>query len=175
MLRWRLLLAGLSLVIINAQAIAQKPAASGTLMYIGTQDQAILGARLDPDTGHISLLGQVAHVPRPTWLTVDSQRPILYSLSEIGNYDQQMGSVYNFAIDPETGALKQISKTSSGGHGATYVSYDPRVHTVFVGNFGGGQVSAIPVRPDGTLSQPSSTQTDYGHGPNAKQLNPHAH
>jgi 6-phosphogluconolactonase len=49
------------------------------------------------------------------------------------------------------------------------------VSTVFVANFGGGQVAAAPVQAGGRLLPPSSVQTDTGRGPNPKQNMPHAH
>lgn len=44
-----------------------------------------------------------------------------------------------------------INDVSSRVGGPAYVSFDRRVNTGFVTNFGGGEVPAIPVRKDGTL------------------------
>jgi len=79
------------------------------------------------------------------------------------------------SIDRATGALKELSNVDSTGGGPTFLSYDRRSHTVFVSNFGGGQVATIPVGHDGRLSAAASIQTDYGRGPSPKQNMPHAH
>ncbi|HUO23480.1 MAG TPA: lactonase family protein [Caulobacteraceae bacterium] len=160
-----------------AQAAA-KPA--GTLVYIGTHGgkapgQGIFSVRLDPKTGVLSDLEFAAGVERPTWLVVDPKRPVLYAVSETGNDGKSQGGVYSLAIDPKTGWLKTINHVQSGGSGATFLSYDSRLSTVFVANFGGGAVSAVPVEADGMLGPVSSTQVDTGSGPLPRQKSPHAH
>lgn len=177
MLRKKALLAGLGLAMIVSPMFANEPGAHESFVYIGTQGESIVGARFDSATGHFTYLGGVTQILRPTWLDLDPKRPILYSVSEIGNYSEHLvGSVYSLAIDTKTGALKQISNVSSEGHGPTFLSYDSRVNAIFVAHYGHGRVVAIPVRPDGTLSEATSLQTDYGVGANkAKQPFPHAH
>lgn len=168
------LIAGIFLLLAPlAPGNAAAPASE--FVYIGTQDQAILSARLDTNTGAISGIAPAAVIERPTWLTVDPSGPYLYSVSETGNDGKSQGGVYSFAINRRTGGLTQVGKTVSGGGGATFLSYDPRVRTIFVANFGGGQVASIAVAPDGSLSAPASTQTDTGAGASAKQNMPHAH
>jgi 6-phosphogluconolactonase len=145
------------------------------VVFVGTQGDAILGVRLDTGTGQLSPLGTLARIEQPTWLVVDPNRPILYSVSETGNDGKSQGSVYSLGIDPATGSLKVISKVESGGGGPTFLSYDPRLSTVFVAHYRGGQVAAIAVQPDGRLSPASSIETDTGAGPKPIQRVPHAH
>jgi len=176
MLPRKYMLAALVFALAILSASAQQSGGRETLVYIGSQADAILMARLDPTTGHITYAGQVTNLTRPTWLAIDPKRPILYSVSEIGNYDRNIGSVYSFGIDPKSGTLKRIGMASSEGHGPTFLSYDSRVSTLFVAHFGYGRVVAIPVRADGTLGEATSFQTDYGQGANkAKQPFAHAH
>lgn len=175
MLLRKVILAGLILAVISVPTLAQKVASRDTTVYIGTLGETIIAAHFDQATGRITDLRPTAQISRPTWLALDPERPILYSVSELGNDGKETGSVYSFAIDSASGGLKQISKTNSGGHGPTYLSYDARVKTIFVANFGGGQVADIPVHLDGSLAPPVSVQTDYGHGPSPNQAIPHAH
>jgi 6-phosphogluconolactonase len=173
-----LVLAYQLLVLLPGIACAQTamaPSSSGTLVFIGTQGDAILGARLNTATGQLALLGPVAEIKRPTWLVVDPKRPILFSVSETGNAGDVQGGVHSLGIDAASGALKPISNVDSGGGGATHLSYDSRVSTVFVANFGTGQVAAIPVQADGSLLPASSIQTDTGTGPKPNQRTAHAH
>lgn len=175
MLRWVRLL--LLLALPATWGLAATPSLQGntTLVFIGTQGDAILGARLDGASGRLSYIGPLAKLERPTWLVTDPTRPLLYSVSEIGNYTVERGSVHSFVIDPASGRLDALGQADSGGNGATYLSYDARAKALFVANFGKGQVAAIPVRDDGRLAPASSVVTDYGTGPSSKQLDPHAH
>ncbi len=182
--RWLGLLAALTGVItVDAQAQpAGAPAAAtcaGTLVYVGSHGsgpgQGIFAACLDRATGALTGLGLAAEIERPTWLVRDPHRPILYTVSETGNDGKSQGGVYSLSIDPKTGKLTTISRTASGGGGATHLAYDARLGALFVANFGGGQVSSIPVQADGGLGAVSSVQTDYGSGPSRRQTGPHAH
>jgi 6-phosphogluconolactonase len=159
------------------------------LVYFGTHTQnlpnatmqeeatghGIFAARLDARTGHLRSLGPVAEVDRPTWIVADPTRPILYSVSEMGNDGRTEDSVFAFAVDPASGTLRPLSKTSSGGSGATHLAVDPASHTLFVAHFGSGQVSALPILADGSLAAVASVRRDYGFGPNPRQKSPHAH
>lgn len=149
--------------------------AAGRLLFIGTQGQAIWAARFDATHGTLTLVGPAADAPRPTWLAVDSTHRRLFAVNETGNAGQEQGGVMSFTIDPASGRLSLISRVHSGGGGATFVSYEPRVATAFVANFGGGQVATLAVDGDGRLSPPVSVQTDSGRGPSPKQDMPHAH
>jgi 6-phosphogluconolactonase len=162
-------------ILLGGGDAAAQPLGADTEVYIGSYGEAILGARLDSRTGRLTLQGPLVPVVDPTWLAVDPDRPILYSVSETGNDGKNQGGVLSLKIAPDTGALTAINKVPSGGGGATYLSYDRRVHSVFVGNFGGGQVAAIPVNQDGSLAPASSVVTDQGRGPDPKQDMPHAH
>lgn len=148
---------------------------SSRLLFIGSQGQAIWAARFDSRTGALTMVGPVADAPRPTWLAVDTPHRRLFAVNETGNGGQEQGGVMSFTIDPRSGKLTLISRAPSGGGGATFVSYEPRVGTAFVSNFGGGQVAALAVDAEGRLSGPASVQTDTGRGPNPKQDMPHAH
>lgn len=150
-----------------------------TVAYIGTHGsgpgQGIFAAAFDSLTGKFGDLQLAAEIEQPTWLALDPRRPILYSVSEIGNDGKSQGGVYSLAIDPAAGKLKITSQVASGGGGATHLAFDERLNTLFVANWGGGQVSAVPVRSDGSLAPVSSIQTDYGSGPSPVQFGPHAH
>jgi 6-phosphogluconolactonase len=161
--------------VVSAPTVAAEAGIPGALIYIGTQGEGLLGARLDTATGRLTLLGTMARIKRPTWVTPDPDRPVLYTVSELGNDGKQRGRVISMAVDRQTGALRELSNVDSTGGGPTYLSYDPRSSTVFVSNFGGGQVAAIPVGQDGRLSPAASVQTDYATGPHPKQNLPHAH
>ncbi|MBC2665855.1 lactonase family protein [Novosphingobium flavum] len=146
-----------------------------TMVYIGTQGAGILSARLDDDSGKLSPPAAAAQVTRPTWLALDPARKLLFTVSEVGNYDGQNGEVLSYAVDPQSGALRPLSRAASGGGGPTHLSWASRAGAVFVANFGSGDVAALPVSADGRLAQPSSVQRETGSGPNPKQKSAHAH
>lgn len=159
-----------------AAAFAAVPAAAGDyFVFIGTQGRAILSARLDSDAGTIASVAPAAAIARPTWIDIDPERPLLFAVSEIGNYDAEPGQVASFAIDPASGALTPVSLIESGGNGPTHLSYSPKSATLFVAHFGRGQVAALPVSEEGVIGAPAAIVINEGSGPHAKQKGPHAH
>lgn len=169
------------LLIILAMLVPVRVAAAagGTeTLWIGTQGsgpgQGIFTATLDPKTGAMSGLRLAAETERPTWIVRDPKRPILYTVHEAGNDGSTQGGVLSFAIGPGA-MLRPLGEVASGGGGPTHLSLDRPGKTLFVANFGGGQVSAVPVAANGKLSPPISVQTDSGSGPHRRQKGPHAH
>lgn len=150
-------------------------AAPPLLVYIGMHGSEIRVGHFDPAKGTLTVDGPVAQVPRPTWTVAHPTLPILYSVNEVGNDGKSNGSVYAFHIDRKTGALTKIGEVDAGGGGTTFLTLDPRSHTLFAANFGGGSVATIPINPDGTLGQRTSLVQDIGTGPHKRQTSPHAH
>jgi 6-phosphogluconolactonase len=81
-----------------------------------------------------------------------------------------------FSIDPQSGRLTLLKRTSSGGNGPAHVVVDRSGKALIVSNYRGGSVAVLPIQPDGTLGEPTSIDTHSGHGANAaRQEGPHAH
>lgn len=147
----------------------------GSWVYVGTRASGagtgIVGARLDRD-GHLTPIGLVAEVPRPTWLTPHSERPVLYATSDTGNVPSV---IYSLAVDRETGGLTVKNTLPSGGIGATYLAFDEDLKGLFVAHFGSGQTSWLSVERNGDLGELLSIQQQYGTGPHPRQAAPHSH
>lgn len=174
MLRRRAFSIGLGLAMLAGPALAREPA--GDLVYVGTHgDAGVYGARLNPKTGRLTALGQVAAIDRATSLVTHPTRPILYSLSELGNDGAQDGKVFALAIDPGSGKLTTIGSVTAGGGGTTHLAIDTKLGALFAANYGGGSVAAIPLSADGTPQPVSSVQAHAGSGPSPRQKSPHAH
>ena len=151
----------------------------GTLVFIGTQGsgegQGIYAARLNEEDGTLSAAALAAEAERPTWVTADPRRPVVYAVSEVGNKGDRIGDVASFAIDAASAALQLCRSVPSGGGGPTHLALAPDGGALFVANFGGGQASVLPVDADGRLLPPSSVRTGTGSGPHRRQQGPHAH
>jgi 6-phosphogluconolactonase len=151
------------------------------LLYVGTytgkNSKGIYLFEMNKDTGKLADLGVVAETPNPTFLTLHPTKPVLYAVSEIGNFDgKKAGAVAAFRIDPKTKALTLLNKQTSGGAGPCHVSIDKAGKNVFVANYGGGSVEMIPVKDDGSLAEPSTFIQHKGKSINkGNQEGPHAH
>ncbi|MBW4332139.1 lactonase family protein [Stakelama sp. CBK3Z-3] len=148
-------------------------------VFIGTQateaGQGIFAARHDTAAGTLAPIGWAAEVERPTWVTTDRGRSLLFATSEVGNAGDRDGAVVSFRYDAKSGALFGLGGRSSGGGGATHLDLVPDGRALFVCNFGGGQAGVFPVRSDGVLEPVRSLQRQEGSGPHRRQKSAHPH
>lgn len=172
---------------ILAAGLCLGRAAAGTpeLVYIGThgapahetQDQSapqgIYAAQLDTATGRLTSIGLQVPLARATWLLAPPGRRTLYAVAD-GGADAQ-SNILSFTIDPTSGHLGPLNKVASGGRDATHLAFDQASHSLFVANHGSGDVTALPVKPDGSLGEVASDQKQYGTGPHRRQNMPEPH
>jgi 6-phosphogluconolactonase len=128
--------------------------------------QGIYGARLDTETGQLSAIGQVAQLNRAQWLTRHPRLPVLYAVHGIpGPVRTSPSLIDSFSIDASTGKLKLLNVVDAGGRDATQLVIDLPSSTLFSANHGDGSISALSLRPDGSLGEVSSVQVESGSGP----------
>jgi 6-phosphogluconolactonase len=173
----------------HAAAQAASPAdqaaadGTGTLVYVGTytgQDsQGIYGFRLgqaDQSSATLEPVGLVAEVANPSFLALDQERRLLFTVSEISDPDgRRSGGVSALTIE-RSGKLKLINQRSSKGAGPCHLALDKTGRFVLVANYGSGSVAVLPVGEDGTLAEATDFKQHSGHSVNTqRQAGPHAH
>ena len=154
------------------------PALADDLVYFGSRvdaaGQGIFAARFDPTNGHLTPIGQVAQIARPTLLVPHPSLPVVYAVSELGNEGDVDASLVSLSVDRASGALKPMNTIRTGG-GATDMSIDTVSKSLFVANYGVGQLTWLPLLADGRLGAATAIQATWGKGPDARQDAPHPH
>jgi 6-phosphogluconolactonase len=144
-------------------------------VYLGTRasgtGQGIVAARLDKQ-GHLTPVGLVAEITRPTWLSAHPKLPVLYSVSDPGAVES---TLYSFKVNRETGALTLKNSAATGGIGATHLAVNRELKAIFAAHFGSGQTSWLSLQHDGSIGSLLSVQQQYGTGPHPRQAAPHSH
>ncbi|GHA00648.1 lactonase family protein [Streptomyces echinoruber] len=141
--------------------------------YIGSITGAggpgVLAAAVDPGSGALTPRGAAGGVPDPSYLALSPDGRMLYAVSETAD-----GAVAAYRVD---GGAPRLTgpPVPVGGDGPTHLS----VHAghVLTANYGSGSVTAVPLRPDGTLaSSRSGVLLHGGSGPHPeRQRGPHVH
>lgn len=141
--------------------------------YIGSFTAAggagILTAAVDADSGALTVLGATDTVADPSYLALSPTGDTLYAVSETS-----AGAVAAYHLKGDT-PEQAGSPVPVGGAAPTHIAlHDGHVLTA---NYGSGSVTAVPVRPDGTLAPtPSGVLPHTGGGPHPqRQQGPHAH
>jgi 6-phosphogluconolactonase len=145
--------------------------------YTGPESKGIYVSRLNLATGALTAPALAAETPNPSYLALHPSRDVLYAVNEVNDYEGKAGgSVSAFSIDRKTGLLTALNRQSSGGGGPAHLSTDRKGAHVFVANYGGGSVAALPIAPDGSLRPMSGFAQHTGSSVNAaRQKSPHAH
>jgi 6-phosphogluconolactonase len=160
----------------NAAAKPAQTKATNFIVYFGTRDKAIYACRFNSSTGQMESLGAVADIERPSWLAMHPKLPILYAVSELGNDGKEDGWIYSYKVDARTGKLQLFNKVSATGGGTTHVAIDKSGKFLLAVNFGGGQVVAFRINPDGTIGEQTAKIQHFGSGPDPeRQGSPHPH
>jgi 6-phosphogluconolactonase len=151
-------------------------------VYVGTRGdagerspQGIYAARFNTRTGQLSPPELQVQLPRATWLVRHPRLPVIYTAADASTGSSAESNILGFEVEPASGKLTQLSQVGAGGLDATHLAFDATSNTLFVANHGSGDVTALPVRPDGHLGVVASTQKDYGTGPHPRQKMPEPH
>jgi 6-phosphogluconolactonase len=159
--------------------------ASSYFVYVGTYtgptSKGIYGFRFDPKTGQFTSTGLVAELPNPSWLVTDSQHRFLYAVTEMGpepgadDYKKN-GFISSYSINSKTGALTFLNKVDAGGGGSCHLVLDKTGKTLFVANYGSGNIASFAIKADGSIGEQTGFDQFSGGSVNpARQTGPHAH
>lgn len=168
----------LSLLAIEAVRAVRK---AGYIVYVGTytrqQSRGIYAFRFDPASGKAISLGLAAETTHPSFLALHPKGGFLYAVNEVATFTgQNSGSITAFAVDPETGHLNLLNLVSSLGTSPCHLTVDRSGRLLFVANYGGGSVAALPIQKDGRLVAASGFVQHKGSSINSRrQQGPHAH
>ncbi|HEA22955.1 hypothetical protein LCGC14_1480310 [marine sediment metagenome] len=146
-------------------------------LLIGTytepgKSEGIYVYKFNGDTGEYSYRAEATGIKNPSYLTVSKDGKRVYAVSEVGGGE---GSVIAFSFDPVSGKLDFLNRASSGGDGPCYVSVDDKNKFVFVANYGGGSLSAVPVNADGSVGSDIQSIQYEGSSILKNQERPHVH
>lgn len=115
----------------------------------------------------------MATVANPSYIAATSDGRYVYAVTELAD-----GQVTAFGRDVTTGGFRRLGSRSSSGSGPCHLAVSPDDAHVVVANYITGTVAAFPIRPDGSLDEPSSTLAHHGPGCGVvptRQEAPHPH
>jgi 6-phosphogluconolactonase len=155
------------------------------LLFVGTYtamdgkdtgSKGIYSYHFDESSGKLGPAGVAAETINPSFLVVAPNKKFVYAVNELQKYKgEASGGVTAFALDRETGKLRELDEVASRGADPCYISFDRTGKYVLVANYTGGTVAVFPVSADGHIREASSVEDDKGTlGPN-KERQEHAH
>ena len=152
-------------------------------VYFGTytrdgQSKGIYRSELDVATGRLSPPVLAAETPSPSFLVMHPSRKFVYAVGEegAGKNRSKVGQVVAFAVDEESGDLKQLNVQSAQGGAPCHITVDNGGKNVLIANYTGGSCAVLPIKADGSLEQISCLIKHSGEVFDPKRQGaPHAH
>jgi 6-phosphogluconolactonase len=109
----------------------------------------------------------------PEFLAIHPDGKRLYAACRLPNGD---GGVAAYEISDDTQSLRFLNSVPTGGGQSCHVAVDRSGHCLFSAQYGGGNVSALPLAPDGKILPHATLIRHTGSGPNhVRQEGPHPH
>lgn len=172
----RLLLA-YTILLTPGIIMAQTDTTKEKFLLVGTytknEEEGINVYAFNTSTGALRYVSTAKNVDNPSYLVIAPDHKHVYSVNE--GADKNAG-VSAFEWDTTSGQLTFLNKQPSGGDAPCYISTDLDGKYVIVGNYNGGSLSVLPVRPDGKIDAPVQTIEHTGKSANKeRQEKPHVH
>ena len=144
------------------------------IMYVGAYtagtSKGIYAWTFDSRDGSLGPLGLMAETPQPAHLWIAPNGKTLYTV----NWETK-GGVSAYRIDPHTGALTFLNKTSSHGAQPNQVVVDPSGRAAVTVNYTNGSLAAYKLEPDGRLGEAFYVDQHTGKPLSPKQPGPKQH
>lgn len=155
--------------------------AHDVLVYLGTytgqKSKGIYVSRLNHDDGSLTAPELAAETKSPSFLAIHPNGKYLYAVGEVAEFQgRKAGSIGAFSIDRKTGKLTPLNQQSSGGDGPCHLVVDRAGKYVLAANYGGGSVTAVAIKLDGSLGEVTAFVQHEGKSVNPqRQEKPHGH
>ncbi len=145
-------------------------------IFIG-KGEGIYLTELDLQTGYLKTIGISKDIVNPSYFVINKQNGFLYAVNELKQFEgKASGSVSSFKISRTTGELTFINMQPTGGTDPCHIEVNSQSTEIFVSNFMSGSICILPIRPDGSIGEPSQFIQHTGSSINPqRQSGPHAH
>jgi 6-phosphogluconolactonase len=149
------------------------------VLYVGTytsgKSEGIYVYSFAPQVGALGDFEAKKSV-NPSFITIDRSRRFLYAVNEVGEYEGKPGGyVSAYEINSMSKNLFFLNQQPTQGADPCYVTVDSKRKVLLVANYSGGNVTLLPILPNGSLGPATDLQQHEGSGPKEQQKGPHAH
>jgi 6-phosphogluconolactonase len=153
------LLPAVLLSVTNSKVVAQQYYLFAGTYTSGSSD-GIYVYKFDAGTGKITPVDTAKNIDNPSYLTLSRDGKFLYAVNESGG--KKPGQISSFSFDAVTGKLKLLNQRGSLGDYPCYITVSDNRKWAIAGNYGGGNLVAYAIAPDGSLSDNKQLITHTG-------------
>ncbi|HSJ66188.1 MAG TPA: lactonase family protein [Anditalea sp.] len=142
--------------------------------YTENESQGVNLVSFDPQKEIFTIESVIGNIKNPSYVIANKANTLAFAVQE--SEGNRGGEVTSFKIDKKSKKLTKINSVKTEGDGPCYLTLDPSEQFLLVGNYGGGNLSVIPVNPEGELTEAVQTKEHTGSSVNKeRQEGPHVH
>ena len=142
--------------------------------YTKTQDKGLFVYKFDSENGKLTFESNTEGIKNPSYLAISNDGNKVYAVNESGT--DRKGGVSAFSFDKKIGKISFLNEQETKGAGPCYISISKDNKFIFTANYAGGNISVLPLKIDGTISELAQLVQHSGSSANSTRQNePHAH
>lgn len=128
----------------------------------------------NPEAGEMNVLHVASDIDNPSFVIANAAQTLVFATEETSS--EEGGKVTSFKLDKDNNTLEKINSVFTHGGSPCHISLDPTERFLVVSNYSGGNVTVIPVDPQGNLSSDIQVIQHEGGSINPhRQKAPHVH
>jgi len=168
----------LALIFLFMSNNATSQQSNSQLFLVGTyteeESQGVNLVSLNPNDGGFKIESVNGKIKNPSYVIANKANTLAFAVQE--SEGDRGGEVSSFKIDRDSKKLTKINSVKTEGDGPCYLTLDPSEKFILVGNYGGGNLSVIPVNAQGEMTEAVQTKAHSGSSVNKeRQEAPHVH
>lgn len=118
--------------------------------YSDEQSPGVHAYVFDESSGKLRFVDRIAGLLNPTFMTVGSDKGLLYTYTQAGQ-GQDSGAVVTYRIDPSTGKLTEIGRQATRDKSATHINLDHAGRFAMTVSYSEGTINLFPVSENGEV------------------------
>lgn len=145
--------------------------------YAEEADQGLRVFRMDETSGQLTETGTYAGLKNPTFVHVDAERGMLYSISEgVNEEGNKAGEAASFRIDAQEGKLELLNRRLTVQGTTCHIQRDRNNRFLSVTSYHGGMIGLLRIEADGSIGELIDVRQHEGSGVDPeRQDRPHPH
>ncbi|MDQ8733689.1 lactonase family protein [Paenibacillus sp. LHD-38] len=145
--------------------------------YAEAEESGVYVYAFNEESGTLTLTDSIAGLKNPTFLNVDADRRLLYSIAETVNQSgQKVGEAAAFAIDSAKGSIQLINREITVDSTTCHIQRDVNSQFLTVTSYHGGMIGLFSISEDGAIGQKLDVIQHEGRSQHPeRQDRPHPH
>jgi 6-phosphogluconolactonase len=141
--------------------------------YAAPDTPGVYACTYEIDTGRFTIVDRASGLTDPTFLAVDRDRRMLYTIGSVVEDGRKVGEAYSYRI-LDDGRLEFVNSRRTVGP-TCHITLDHTSRCLIVSSYHGGMIGICPILEDGSIGPIREIHQHEGSSVHPNQGSPHPH